>query len=592
MVRKSIKVIPVLLAFWLPIAGITGCTQGPEARSTQQYKAGVYTAETQGAKGKITVQTELSNDRIASVKVLSYEKETKGISDAAVNKVPGQIVEFQSLAVDAVVGATLTRNAIIRAVAESIEQAGGSAAPLYSNRQRETVNTALQTLETDVLVIGGGFSGLCAAVSAAQNGAKVLVLERQAYVGGNSLLSTAIIHMGGTDIQKAAGIQDTPQAFERDLMEAGRKDGGQRDQVQVHMVAERGNDTLKWLMSLGVSFDTTVSAGMGSPVARAHNGLPDTATVVNTVYEAALKAGVRVMLETTATDINTDASGTVTGVNARSVKGENYVVKAKNIILASGGFLADPALIKRFYGLDDLNYVGIPGVRGEMTVQAIDKLGADTFTIEIAQFSPSTHRATNTAVTSTMLSKGGILVNNRAERYVDETSGYTPTAMATLALNQPGNEVIEIFDEHTHELNTAKTEEYIELGITVQSDTIEGLAGLTGLDPAVLKKTIDDYNAAVGGAPDRFGRKVFAEPIDKAPFYAMTVTPGASQSGGGIRTDSHCRILKKDGSFIANVYAVGEIVGGLRNFGYAGGDSLAHCAVSGGLAGEEAAKNL
>jgi succinate dehydrogenase/fumarate reductase flavoprotein subunit len=138
-----------------------------------------------------------------------------------------------------------------------------------------------------------------------------------------------------------------------------------------------------------------------------------------------------------------------------------------------------------------------------------------------------------------MLSKGGILVNNRAERYV-----------------------------------------------------IEGLANLAGLNPATLKKTIDDYNAAVRGAPDRFGRKIFAEPIDKPPFYAMTVTPGASQSGGGIRTDSRCRILKKDGSSIANVYAVGEMVGGLRSFGYAGGDSLAHCVVSGRIAGQEAAKDL
>jgi fumarate reductase flavoprotein subunit len=584
---KRLLVVFLVLSFVL-----AGCAQGPEARSSQQYKTGIYTVESQGAKGKVTVQTELSSHSIVAVNVLSYEKETKGICDIAVKKVPAQIVEFQSLAVDAVTGATLTRNAIIRAVADAITQAGGDAAPLYSNHQSEAVNTALQTLETDVLVVGGGFSGLCAAVSAAQNGAKVLVLERQAYVGGNSLLSTAIIHMGGTDIQKAAGIEDTPQAYERDIMEAGRKDGGERDQVQVHMIAERGNDTLKWLMGLGVTFDTKVSAGMGSPVARAHNGLPNTAAVINTVYEAALRAGARVMLETTATDINIDASGKVTGVNARSVKGENYVVKAENIILAAGGFLADPALIKRFYGLDDLNYVGVPGVRGEMTVQAIDKLGADTFDIEVPQFSPSTHRATNTAVTSTMLSKGGILVNNRAQRYVDETSGYTPAARATFALNQPKNEVIEIFDEHTHELNRTKTEEYIELGITVQSDTIEGLAKLVELDPAALKKTIDEYNAAVRGAPDVFGRKIFAEPIDKPPFYAMRVTPGASQSGGGIRTDSRCRILKKDGSFVANVYAVGEMVGGLRSFGYAGGDSLAHCAVSGLLAGGEAAKNL
>jgi len=397
--------------------------------------------------------------------------------------------------------------------------------------------------------------------------------------------------MGGTDIQKEAGVEDSPEAYERDILAAGVKDGGKRNQVQVHLIAVNGNDTLKWLQGLGVQLDKKVTAGMGSPVARAHLGLPNTAAVIKTVYTQALKAGATVMLETTATKMNIDAQGKVTGITAKSTKGENFVINAKNVILAAGGFLADPANIKRFYGLENFNYVGVPGVKGEMTIQAIDELGAATFDIDVPQFSPSTHRETNTAVTSTMLSKGGILVNSKGQRYTDETAGYTPAAKATLALNQPNNVVVEIFDEHTRELNRAKAEEYIDLGIAKPYGTIEELAKAEGFDPAVLAATIKEYNASVKGAPDQFQRKIFAEPIDKAPFYAMHVTPGASQSGGGIDTDDQLRLLRKDGTSVPNVYIIGEMVGGLRSYGYAGGDSLAHCAVSGKLTGAAAAKN-
>ena len=591
------KAIAYLLACAVCLLCV-GCTQDaavqpetpPEAPATIALEDGTYEAEARGHNGMVTMQATFEGNRIANIEILSHH-ESKGICEVAFDRVVKQILDEQTLAVDSVTGATFTTRAIVSSVQSCVEQAGGDVDAFLSNRVPSPVSTEVQNLETDVVIVGAGLSGICTAVSAAQNGANVIVVERLAYVGGNSSLSTGVFHFGGTDIQKAAGVDDTPEEFNEFLLQAGRRGGGERDPKQTEMIAHKGNEVIKWMTDCGVVFDKKVSMIMGSPKERAHQSLPDAPATVHSLYDAAEKAGAVFMLETTATDILTDSSQNITGIKAESAKGEKYTISADKVILASGGYLANPELVERFLGYENLCYIGSPGARGEMLLKAMD-LGADTQDIDKPFLAPTYSRQGDSVITSLVLSKGGILVTNDAERYCNETASYMETALNTFALNQPDDIVFEIFDEQVNEL-VYKVKDYMDVGIVVQSDTIEGLASELGLDAAALQATIDEYNAVCNGEKeDPFGRKILENGITKAPFYALKVSPGSNIAGGGLKVDELGHVLKTDGSVISGLYAVGEATGGFRAFGYAGGDSLSHCAVSGKVVGEEAAKTI
>jgi fumarate reductase flavoprotein subunit len=563
----------------------------PKENTVQHYRAGVYQAETQGRRGKVTVQTVLSENRIVSVSVTSHQ-ETPGIFDTVIARVPKQIIDEQTLAVDAVTGATVTKNAIIFGVQACIEQAGGNVQELFRKQNKAVSVPAKQSLSTDIVVVGGGIAGVSAAIAAAQNGAKVILVERQAFLGGSSGLASGVFDLGGTDLQKAKGIEDTPDAFNQYLLDAARGQGGERDPRQTFMVATHGNELISWLTSHGVVFENSVSAGMGSPTPRSHRVIPNAATMMVSLYQAAQKAGVSIMLETTVTKINKNNIGGAIGVEAESVRGEQYTINSTYTVLATGGYRASKEMTRRFLGplFENVVYTGSIGNQGEMLAYTIDNFNADTVDLDKPFLSPTATKE-GIDIASSVLSKGGILVTYEAQRYCDETVSYLEAATNTLNLHAPDDIVFEIFDHHTREVER-DIEEYVPLGILVIDDTIEGLAKKLELDPAALRATVDKYNEIVNGKPDPFGRKIFAEPMNHPPYYGIKVTPSGTLSGGGLMVDETCQVIKTDGSLVPNLYAVGEITGGFRAFGYAAGDSLSHSAISGKITGETLAKKL
>ena len=162
--------------------------------------------------------------------------ETNGVGQVVVEKMPAAIVEAQSVGIDVFTGATFTSNGILAAAKECIAQAGGDV-DVWSQVEKEEPREI--SLEADVLVVGGGLSGICAAVSAAENGAKVILLDKLAFLGGNSALSTGGFMLAGTDIQKAAGVEDSAGAFIEYGVEKGE---GKRDINQLEMIGYRGNE--------------------------------------------------------------------------------------------------------------------------------------------------------------------------------------------------------------------------------------------------------------------------------------------------------------------------------------------------------------
>lgn len=543
----------------------------------------VYMGEAKGFAGPIKVEVTVDGGAITSVNVVE-NSETQGVGTNAIDILPGKIVETQSIAVDTVAGCTVTSEALLAAVKTALEGSDLDMEKLMTAPAAEALTGEDKTVDTDVVVVGAGLAGLTAAIRAQEGGADVVLLEKMSFTGGNSKLSTGVFFLGGTDIQAGAGIEDTPDSFYDFVME---KSGGKRDPIQVRAVADMGSDAMKWLMSAGVQVSDQVSAVMGCPVYRAHQALPNAPGMIDALTVTAKERGISLLVDTPATELIVKEDGSVAGVKANAADGGVLTVNAKKVILAAGGFGADPALLKQYWGLENVGYAGVTGTTGEMMVACLE-LGADTVDIGDPWLTPTIEVTTNTLMTSLVISKGAILVTSQGERFCDEAASYMEASQAVYAT---GEEVVyEIFDSHVKDA-VYKVPDYIAMGVVTEADTLEELAAKIGIPAEKLLASVETYNAAVRGeAADPFGREIFIDECNKGPYYSITVKPGTIMTPGGLKVNEKYEVVKTDGTTIPNLYAIGEMTGGYRAFGYIGGDSLSHCLVSGLIAAEDATK--
>ncbi len=440
--------------------------------------------------------------------------------------------------------------------------------------------------KVDVVVVGSGLAGLAAALGAAETGAKVVLLEKERTLGGNTLLATGSLYLGATPIQRAAGIVDTPDAFYKDAMAAS---GGRRDPVQTRMVADLGGDLVEWMIRQGLQFDPKVMATMGSAVPRQHHTVGYSPVLINTLAQTARQKGVRIILQARATKLLDGGSGQIRGLEASQRNGAVVQYVAPAVMLATGGFGANVELLRRFCPRQaDAIWAAGPFSTGDGLEMALSE-GADTVDIDVPWLTPTVEITSKTLITSNVLSKGGILVDSRALRFTNEPASYEQTSLAVMDVLKKGNPfVYEIYDKHVTDM-VYLIPSYVKRGIATEAPTIEELAQQVGLDPAALKKTIDDYNAGLEANNDRFERKIFGHKLESGPFGCIKVKPGTIMTPGGLKIDDHIRVMKANGDFIPGLYAAGEITGGYRAYGYVGGDSLAQCAVSGMVGGRHAA---
>lgn len=440
-----------------------------------------------------------------------------------------------------------------------------------------------QTEKVDVVVVGGGLAGLTSAISAAENGAKVVLLERSAALGGNSRLSTGALYVGATSIQKEGGLQDSPDAFYKEAMAASEN---RRDPVQTRMIADLGGPMVDWLIGLGIKFNKKVTAAMGSATPRTHSVVGNAPALISDLTEVAKKKGVRILLDTRATKLIEGKGGAVAGIEASRNKNRLLRFEAPVVILATGGFGANPDLLKKLMpGQADAIYAGHPGATGDGLVMAMDK-GADVVDIDVPWLTPTVQIDQKLLITSFVISKGGILVNAKAQRFTDEAASYEKTSKAVMKTGEPF--VYEIYDGNVAE-QVFRVADYRKQGMVMEAQTLDELAQKAGLDAAALKQTVAEYNAGMEKKSDKFGRIIFGKKLEKPPFGVIKVKPGAIMTAGGLKIDKEIRVVKKDGSVIPGLYAAGEATGGYRAYGYIGGDSLTHCAVTGMVAGKNAA---
>lgn len=541
----------------------------------------------QGIDGDVVVQVEADANTIYAVEVLQ-QNETPGIGSVAVEQLPGAIVAANSIAVDGIAGATVTSNAIKDAIKQALSDAGIDAAPFeVAPEAAAAAEKTAETLDCDVVIVGAGGAGLTAAVRATQAGAKVLVLEKMPFVGGNSLKASGGMNCADTKFQAALDITDSgvPQFIE-DTMNGGH---GINDLALVTTMAENSAEAVDWLESIGAPLPKVAATGgtvhkyLHSP----EDGSPVGEYLVAKLDEEAKKNGIEVMLNTTATEILMDG-GAAVGVKANDAAHE-YTINAKAVVLATGGFGANFDLMCSFNpSLANAVTTNHPGATGDGILMA-EAVGAATVDMDQIQLHPTVYQATSMLVSEKMRSLGAILVNQNGVRFTNDLA--TRDAVSNAELEQPGGYAWIIFDQNLVD-NNKSAAKYIEQGMAVTGDTYEALAEAMNVDAEAFVKTMETWNAAVATGEDaEFGRNNGMDAdLSTAPFYAIQIAPGIHHTMGGVKIDTATRVIDTEGQPIPGLFAAGETTGGVHGGNRIGGNAVCDFVVFGRIAGANAAE--
>ena len=564
-------------------AGGAEVDSGPKAPEGDLFIPGTYTETATGFGGPVDVTITVSEDKIEEVKI-EGDQETENIGSFAVDMLDDRIMEAQSPNIDALTGATVTSNAILGAAKKAMRDAGADLNAFPAKEEEEVAEKDKKDLDTDVVIIGAGGAGMTAAINTAQAGKDVILLEKMPYAGGNTTKATGGMNAAETHYQAEQGIDDSVEQFVEDTMEGGHNIN---DKDLVTTLAENSAEAIDWLDSIGAPLPKVSFSG-GATNARIHapeDGSGVGAYLVTSLLKKMDELDINVMYDTKATSL-ISKDGTVTGVKAES-KDTEYTIKAKAVILATGGFGNNEDMIVQYRkDLKGTVTTSAPGITGDGIVMAED-VGADLVDIEQIQLHPTVEQKTSMLITESVRGDGAILVNQDGKRFTDEL--LTRDVVSAAELEQPGSYAYIIFDQRLRD-GLKAIEKYVSTGITVQGDTIEELAEKIDVDPATLAETLKNWNQYVADQNDPdFGRTTgMDKDLSQAPFYAIKIAPGIHHTMGGVHIDTDARVIDKDGNPIPGLFAAGEVVGGVHGGNRLGGNAVADVVVFGKIASESA----
>lgn len=583
---------------------------GSLAAATPALKDGTYTGTGSGRNGEITVELTVKAGKLATVNVVRHG-ETAGISDAALARVPAEIVAQQSTAVDAVTGATMTSEGIKAAVADAIRQAGGDPA-LFAVKKVGKKQAAKTIKENaDIVVVGAGGSGMSAAVRAETLGKSVILIEKMPTIGGATVLNAGTLIATGSRYQREVmkETKDSPELAAEDIFRVGKH---KNDPVLVRMVTERVGGVVDWLIDdLKIPYGPAATQYPDHSANRQLGVTGRSVNYLNLMREKFLGMGGKLLLETRAQSFITDANGRVVGVKATDAAGNTVELTSKAVILASGGFGADQSMLPP--SMKNYLFYGVDGETGDGLKMA-RALNAGTINLELVKMYPQgvetrPHHglAATASSTDTMKASGAIYVNNRGERFVDENAGLGVLTEATVA--QPDSIAYIVMDKAAWEKYVAKSLEdklvpdaaaldawtkIVNNGHPVMavSDSLEEAARTMGIDPAGLTKTVTHWNEMVKAGKDAdFSRKITGG-LGEGPYRIVEQKVRYQTTLGGLKADAGLRILDTAGKAIPGLYGAGCVVGGAN-----GADSMtammnSWAIVSGVVAAETAVADL
>lgn len=547
----------------------------PEEEQPSKMSPGKYTAAYRGYKSEVEVETEVDTERIISVTVVEHN-ETDGIGTHAVNRIPGSIVENQSIRVDTISGATTSSYAIINSVRDALTQAGAD----LEDFEVEPAAPAPEdvTLDTDIVVIGGGAAGLSAALEATRNGAEVIVVEKMDITGGNTIRSSGAFNVAGHKLQIEAdkGRKDVEEFIEF-TMTGGHN---MNDPQLVRYMIENSAEIVDWVTEIG--FEPRIGETYGS------FSVPGYAPgLIIGLQEFFEEQGGKVMLATKAVEIIMN-DGAAAGIIAEGDDGGTVTINADAVIIASGGYGANLEwIVELDPSLEGFVTNNHPGATGDGIFMAQD-VGAAVRDLNEIQTHPTVHVPTATMMTEGIRNAGGILVNSSGKRFANEVDYRDVVSEAILSQDQGFAYLVlnqEIVDSN------ANIQGYYDIGVLQKFDTIADMAEFMDVDESVLQETMDKWNAAVAQENDPEFKSKFQwiRDLSTGPWYSVAVSPGIHHTMGGIVINTNTEVLSTEDKVIPGLYACGEVTGGVHGGNRVGGNAILDCLVFGKTAGEQSA---
>jgi len=571
------KIFAVLLAvMMLATAGASAMT------------AGTYEAEAQGMMGMVKVAVTVSENAIEKVEVLE-QNETESIAAAPIAQIPAAIVEKQSLAVDTVAGATVTSGAILTAAEAALTAAGADIEALKTPVETEAVEGKTVEITTDVVVLGAGGAGVAAAVEAYDAGAKVVLLEKLAAIGGTTATSQGMVGGYESQFTKAMDVHYTFEEMYGNLMSNASY---RLDPALTAITIEQSGSAIDFMADrLGMNFyDVIVGYG---PLQMMHL-VEGAGPAMKTAMETALAGTeVELMLNTCAKEILMNEDGSVKGVKAVS-GADTVIIYADSVVVATGGYAYNPELTVR---LDPEKAgtmgIGFPGSTGDGIIMASNVGAALTHTGDmmcvLKDYEIMTEHNGNstTANVSSFISRDNtVLLGANGKRFVNEKDiGYMTQKLNSPVFDQMHRDglgyVWAISDKASLEAKGVKRGLEMEF---ITADTFEDLAAQMGLDAAVVTETLTNYNTyCETGHDPEFGRLLLAKL--EAPYCAVRVMPCEIITYGGIARNEASEVIRADGTAIPGLYTAGEASANSAYMGF----TITNAFVWGRIAGGNAA---
>ena len=550
-----------------------------------------------GKHGDITVAVTFDAGKIQDIKIVK-NAENPILAKKVFTDLKDQVVALSSTDVDLISGATFSAKGFIDAVNDAAKKAGVTLAKADKKALKKAARELPKTSNYDVVVIGAGGAGFSAAITARNAGANVVLLEKMPAVGGNSLISGAEMNVAKNWVQPKLGINDdSPELHAQDTFKGG---DGKGDMKVINVMTHEALDAAKWCRDyLGVRFeDDNLFFFGGHSRKRALIPVGHTGTEFIAKFQAkADELGIPVITNMKAEELIKDKDGRVVGVKA-TMDGSEYTFNAKGgVVLATGGFGANPEMVKKYNPKIDERFktTDAPGTTGEALYMA-ERAGAQLVNMGYIQTYPICDPISGAIeLIADARFDGAIMLNQEGKRFVEELQ--RRDVLSEAILNQTGRYCLVLWNDKIGSIsNTVKAhaneyEAFTKQGIMTTCDDLKCIADFTKIPFDQLQKTVKRVSDMAGKGNDKdFNHRAGLMDMQQGKYYVIKAVPSTHHTMGGVRINEKAEALTAEGKVIPGLWAAGEVTGVTHGTNRLGGNAYTDIIVFGRIAGEAAAK--